>query len=138
MEPAFVSLGRTRATVRGQYATLGQSVERLMMCVLRRAGLYTPTSPTPSDSPHKPDPSAAPGGRASKHLPLVLALLLSALCLLDAAPVGAAHETAPTGVSVSGIAVETVGGHLDQARQRTWLKGTMACEVPARQLARRR
>ncbi len=85
MQSAFASSERT-ATATGHYATLGQSVERLMMCVLRRAGLYTPTSPTPSDSPHKPDPSAAPGGRASKHLPLVLVLLLGALGLFAAAP----------------------------------------------------
>ncbi len=102
MQSAFASSERT-ATATGHYATLGQSVERrassverrassverLMMCVLRRAGLYTPTSPTPSDSPHKPDPSAAPGGRASKHLPLVLVLLLGALGLFAAAPAAA-------------------------------------------------
>ncbi len=102
MQSAFASSERT-ATATGQYATLGSSVERrassverrassverLMMCVLRRAGLYTPTSPTPSDSPHKPDPSAAPGGRASKHLPLILVLLLGVVFLLPAHPAAA-------------------------------------------------
>ncbi len=77
-----------------------------------------------------PEPAAAPRGRARKLLSPssgltgghgaapagsrraasawrrlallpVLALVLGALCLLDAAPVGATHETAPTGVSVS-------------------------------------
>ena len=43
---------------------------------------------------------AASAWRRLAVLP-VLALVLGALCLLDAAPVGAAHETAPTGVSVS-------------------------------------
>ncbi len=89
---------------------------RGMSCARREAG--------------PPDPAAAPCGRARKLLSPssgppgghgaapavsrraasrwrrlallpVLALVLGALCLLDAAPVGAAHETAPTGVSVS-------------------------------------
>ncbi len=63
-----------------------------MMCVLRRAGLYTPTSPTPSDSPHKPDPlSAAPraGSRreaSSWHRTALLCVL--ALALLPGALLG--------------------------------------------------
>ncbi len=49
-----------------------------------------------------PDPMAPFASRERRSLLLpVLALVLGALCLLDAAPVGAAHETAPTGVSVS-------------------------------------
>ncbi len=100
-----------------------------MTCARREAGAHRPAPPTSAGS-RRPDPAAAPRGRVRKLLALssgssggsaaapsgprraasrwrrlallpVLALVLGALCLLDAAPVGAAHETAPTGVSVS-------------------------------------
>ena len=98
-------------------------------CARREAGAHRPAPSTPAGS-RRPDPAVAPRGRVRKLLALssgssggsaaapsgprraaspwrrlallpVLALVLGALCLLDAAPVGATHETAPTGVSVS-------------------------------------
>ena len=132
-QPANRPTGQPANRPTGQPANrpTGQPANRPtgVTCARREAGAHRP-APLTSAGSRRPDPAAAPRGRARNFLSPssgspggraaapavsrrvasawrrlallpVLALVLGALCLLDAAPAGAAHETAPTGVSVS-------------------------------------